>query len=132
MTGSRRTFHLTTPAIYVLLLTYLLIVVYPLCWLVGTSLKPDQEIYLHPLQWPDRHALHWENFSHAWTNAHFETYFLNSVVLTVSTVAVTVFLAAMAGYALSRFRFFGVRAVFFYFLAGLMVPIQLAVVPLFF
>jgi ABC-type glycerol-3-phosphate transport system permease component len=50
----------------------------------------------------------------------------------MSTVAVTVFLSAMSAYALARFHFRGAKAIYFYFLAGLMIPLQLAIVPLFF
>ena len=71
-------------------------------------------------------------FSEAWTKGLFGDYFLNSALVTVSTVLLSVLLAAMAAYALSRFRFGGARPVFFYFLAGLMIPLQLAIVPLFF
>jgi ABC-type glycerol-3-phosphate transport system permease component len=56
----------------------------------------------------------------------------NSVVITSTTVVATTFLAAMTAYALSRFIFPGAKAMYFYFLAGLMIPLQLAIVPLFF
>jgi ABC-type glycerol-3-phosphate transport system permease component len=132
ISAASKKFRLTTPAIYVLLIAYLLIVVYPLFWLVCTSVKPDQQIYLHPFQLPDMHALDWSNFTHAWVGGHFGNFFFNSVVITVVTVVITVFLSAMAGYALARFSFLGSKAWFFYFLAGLMIPIQLTIVPLFF
>jgi len=50
----------------------------------------------------------------------------------MATVLGSLLLSAMAAYALARFTFPGVRPLFFYFLAGLMVPLQLAIVPLFF
>ena len=97
-----------------------------------TSLKTDREIFLNPFSLPELGDLQWINFVNAWTKGHFGDYFFNSVFLTVSTVAVSMLLAAMAAYALARFRFFGVRPMFFYFLAGLMIPLQLSIVPLFF
>jgi ABC-type glycerol-3-phosphate transport system permease component len=115
-----------------MLFSYAVIVVYPMFWLFYSSLKSDQEIFLRPFELPKLAGLHWENFSHAWVQGNFRTYFLNSVLMTFSTVIVTTLLSAMTAYALSRFRFFGVRAIYFYFLAGLMIPIQLAIVPLFF
>ena len=120
------------PLIYLLLSTYLVIVVYPMIWLLYTSLKTDQGIFLDPFGLPDLDRLQWANFSNAWTKGHFGDYFFNSVLMTVSTVTLTMLLAAMAAYALSRFSFPGVRPLFFYFLAGLMIPLQLAIVPLFF
>ena len=132
MVAGTKKLWLTTTGTYALLLSYLAMVVYPLFWLLCTSVKPDKEIYLHPLRLPNWHALEWANFSHAWVGGHFGDFFFNSVAITIFTVVVTVLMSAMAGYGLSRFRFFGSKATFFYFLAGLMIPIQLTIVPLFF
>lgn len=120
------------PFVYLALCSYLLIVVYPMLWLLYTSLKTDREIFLDPFSLPAIDDLQWVNFSNAWTKGFFGDYFFNSVLLTVATVVVSMTLAAMAAYALARFTFPGVRSLFFYFLAGLMVPLQLAIVPLFF
>ena len=125
-------FQLVRVSLYLVLAIYFFIVVYPMWWLLYTSLKTDREIFLNPFSLPVWSDLQWINFTNAWVEGAFSDYFLNSVVLTFSTVSVSVFMAAMAGYALARFRFFGVRPIFFYFLAGLMIPLQLAIVPLFF
>jgi ABC-type glycerol-3-phosphate transport system permease component len=101
-------------------------------WLFYTSLKPDREIFLHPFSLPDASNLQWQNYANAWTKGSFDRYFFNSILITTTTVLATTFLAAMAAYALSRFIFPGAKAMYFYFLAGLMIPLQLAIVPLFF
>ncbi len=124
--------RLAKPAIYAVLVSYLGVVTYPMLWLLYTSLKTDREIFLAPFSLPDPLNLQWANFSTAWTLGHFGDYFLNSTFLTVGTVAISLLFAAMAAYALSRFTFPGVRPLFFFFLAGLMIPLQLAIVPLFF
>jgi N-acetylglucosamine transport system permease protein len=118
--------------IYLILLLYTGVVVYPMVWLLYTSLKTDREIFLSPFSLPEFGDLQWANFLNAWTKGHFGDYFFNSVLLAIATVTVSVLVAAMAAYALSRFRFPGARPLFFYFLAGLMIPLQLAIVPLFF
>ncbi len=125
-------FQLVRVSCYLFLTIYFFIVVYPMWWLLYTSLKTDREIFLNPFSLPVWSDLQWINFTNAWIKGEFSDYFLNSVILTCSTVSVSVFMAAMAGYALARFRFFGARPIFFYFLAGLMIPLQLAIVPLFF
>ena len=99
-----------------MLITYAVIVVYPMFWLLYTSLKPDLEIFLRPFSLPDPRHLQWNNFSRAWVDGHFGEYFFNSVLLTSTTVLVTVFVSAMTAYALARFLFPGVRAIYFYFL----------------
>jgi hypothetical protein len=118
--------------IYCILILYTCVVVFPMAWLLYTSLKTDRDIFLDPFSLPDLGNLQWMNFTNAWTKGHFGDYFFNSIVLTLTTVTLSVFVAAMAAYALSRFRFPGARPLFFYFLAGLMIPLQLAIVPLFF
>ncbi len=127
----RRSFSFASPFVYLFLCVYLVIVVFPLFWLFYSSVKSDRDIFLKPFALPGD-KLHWENYTNAWIDGHFREFFANSVLMTVSSVAVTVFLAAMTAYALARFRFPGVRPLFFYFLAGLMIPLQLAIVPLFF
>ncbi|MBI2301037.1 MAG: carbohydrate ABC transporter permease [Armatimonadetes bacterium] len=129
---SHQRFSPTGAMVYAALLGYLAMVVFPMIWLLYTSLKTDKDIFLYPFQLPALNHLQWSNFGNAWTKGHFGDYVLNSVILTVSTVAVTLLVAAMAAYALARFRFAGDRPLTWYFIAGLMVPLQLAIVPLFF
>ena len=129
---SHKRFPLAKISIYILLVLYLIVVIYPMFWLLTTSLKTDREIFLEPFTLPQVGELQWKNFSNAWTKGHFGAYFFNSVILTVSTVGATLLVASMAAYAVARFSFKGVRPLFFYFLAGLMIPMQLAIVPLFF
>src|ERR1700751_1275889 len=94
---------LTRPLVYLLLGSYFVLVLYPMLWLFYSSLKGDREIFLYPFRLPT--ALHWENFSNAWITGHFGEFFTNSVLITLTTVIVTTFLAAMAAYALARFDF---------------------------
>jgi ABC-type glycerol-3-phosphate transport system permease component len=129
---SPRKLSLSQPTIFALLLFYMVLVIFPMFWLFYSSLKGDRDIFLHPFQLPTPGHFHWDNFKNAWTGAHFDDFFLNSVVVTLSSVAVTTFLAAMTAYAVSRFRFPLSKPILFYFLAGLMIPLQLAIVPLFF
>lgn len=122
--------HPTSAVIYVLLLIYFLIVVYPMFWLLYSSFKTDQQIFLSPFSLPTH--LHGENYAHAWVGGHFHQYLINSIIITLTTVVVTTFMAAMVSYALARFEFPLAKPIFYYFLAGLMIPVQLAIVPLFF
>ena len=128
----RQRFSIGKPFVYLSLFSYLIIVLYPMFWLFYTSLKEDREIFLHPFALPNPRNLAWNNYSRAWVDGHFGQYFFNSVLITSTTVVATTFLAAMTAYALARFIFPGVRAVLFDVLAGLMIPLQLAIVPLFF
>jgi ABC-type glycerol-3-phosphate transport system permease component len=111
---------------------YCLWVVFPMVWVAYSSLKPDRAIFADTFALPSPGDLDFANYGNAWREAHFREYFLNSVLVTGCSVALIAALGAMAAYALARFRLPFGKAVFWLFLAGLMIPAQLAIVPLFF
>ena len=127
-----RGFKLSTPLIVAVLLGYGAWVVFPMVWVAYSSLKADAAIFRDAFALPPVDGLHTENYAHAWNEAHFGAYFFNSVLVTTASVALIVALGAMAAYALARFYHPAGRAAFWLFLAGLMIPAQLAVIPLFF
>ncbi len=118
--------------LFSVLAAYVLWVVFPMVWVAYSSLKSDKEIFVHAFALPEAGKLHPENYARAWAEARFGDYFLNSVIVTGVSVALITLLGAMAAYALARFTHRLGRAVFWLFLAGLMLPAQLAMVPLFF
>lgn len=71
-------------------------------------------------------------FATAWRQGHFATYMRNSLIVAVVVVIAAAVLSTMAGYALGTMRLPGGNAVFYLFLAGLMVPSETVVVPLYF
>jgi N-acetylglucosamine transport system permease protein len=134
MAASTRNRSLARPlglaGLYAVLLGYAAVVVLPMIWLLYTSLKNNREIFASAWKLPE--VPHWENFVHAWVRAGIGRYFLNSALVTAISVALIILVSAMAAYALTRFSFRGNRVIFYAFLAGLMIPSQLALVPLFF
>jgi len=112
-----------------LLATYALIAVGPLLLVLNNALRPTREIYSSPLGPPS--AAGAENFATAWTRASFSTYFFNSLTVTVGALVLGVGSATLAAYALGRFRFRGRQAFSALFLAGMLLPIQIGVVPIF-
>lgn len=114
------------------LLGYSAWLVLPMVWVAYSSLKPDDAIFRDTFALPSASDLRTDNYARAWSGAHFGGYFLNSVVVTGASVALIVCLGAMAAYALARFSHPAGRVVFGLMMAGLTIPAQLAVVPLFF
>lgn len=106
--------------------------VFPMIWVAYSSFKNDAAIFRTPFALPEAGAWHTENYVHAWREAHFGDYVWNSVLVTIVSVGLILIFGAMAAYALARFHHRAGRAVFWLFLSGLMLPAQLAVVPLFF
>ncbi|TDD76183.1 carbohydrate ABC transporter permease [Actinomadura rubrisoli] len=77
-------------------------------------------------------GLDFSSFGTAWREGHFGTYLRNSLIVTTITVLVATTLSIMAGYALGAMRFRGAQVVFLLFLAGLTIPTETIVVPLYF
>jgi ABC-type glycerol-3-phosphate transport system permease component len=113
-----------------LLLAALAVVwVYPFVWMVSASLKSSLEVFTAGLSLvPQDFA--WENYSRAWTDAHFGRYMVNTVILTVSTVVIVVVRCALAGYVLGRYRFRGQRIVVGILVATLFVPTGYTIIPI--
>ena len=107
-----------------------LIVILPMVWLAYSSLKTDKEIFFEP--WTLPQELQWHNFERAWVTVHVGQYFINSMRVVVPSLVLTLALSSMAAYVLARFKFPGNRALFYMFMAGMLFPIFLALVPLFF
>lgn len=116
--------------IQLVLLGYAAVVLYPLLIMVASSLKTTGEIFENPLGLiPDTIRL--SNYVEAWSQANFGTYFRNSIFVGFVSVLFILFFGSMAAYVLARFSFPGNRAIYLLFLAGFMVPVRLAIVPLF-
>ncbi len=118
-----------TAAGQALLMTNAVLVILPLFFMVLSSLKTTREIFQRPFGLPA--TLAWQNYAAVWRTAHFSIYFRNSVVVTVASMALILAAGTLAAYALGRYRFRGNDLLYLYFLAGIMVPIRLAIVPLF-
>ena len=105
------------------------LVLLPMVFMVLSSLKTTREIFQRPFSLPG--GLMWGNYSAVWQAAHFSIYFRNSVVVTVVSMALILATSTLAAYALGRYQFRGNDLIYLYFLTGIMVPIRLAIIPLF-
>ncbi len=115
--------------IAVLLWGYAAMVLLPLLLVVSNALRPTRDIFKNPVGLPT--AISFDSFVKAWEEASFNVYFFNSLFITVTSVLLATISAALAAYILGRYVFTGSRALTAYFLAGLMLPFRLAIVPLF-
>ena len=118
--------------IYLSLIVYLIIVIYPMFWLVQTSLKESKELFTGASPWSLPTKIHWENFSKAWSEGHFGSYFGNSIKITFGSMVLILVCGTMASYVIGHLKHPLGKPIRMYFLAGLMLPMQLALIPLFF
>ncbi|GHF04143.1 carbohydrate ABC transporter permease [Pseudolysinimonas yzui] len=113
-----------------LVVAIVIVQVYPLAWLFVTSLRPAQDFAAgNPFGIPSSLTL--DNYVRAFEMADLPQYILNSFVVTAASSALIVFLGMMAAYALQVLGFRGSKVVLGLFLIGIIVPVQVALVPLF-
>jgi len=120
---------LKQPIIYLLLIVFSLINVYPIAWMVINSFKTEQEFSLDPFFLPE--TWRWENYVEAWQTANLGTYFFNSIFVAVTSVIITVLFGALASYFLARFTFKMNKLVYVLFIFGMIIPIHATLVPMF-
>ncbi len=113
-----------------LALAFGLIMIAPFALMVSTAFKPHAYVLEIPPQLiPEAPTL--DNFTRAWSSGDFARYFVNSVVVTATSTAISVSLSAMLGFAFARYRFPGRRILFALLLFTMMVPGMLLLIPQF-
>ncbi|MGO4348883.1 carbohydrate ABC transporter permease [Paenibacillus sp. MCAF9] len=118
--------------IYAILILWGISVLYPLIWTLLDSLKNNEQFFLNaPWALPEI-PLIWSNFSYVWNKYHFDTYFVNSLVITTGSTILALLLSATTAYVLARYKFRGSNALFLLYISSMMVPFVLALIPLFF
>ena len=93
------------------------------------AFKPEKEMYTNLLGLP--HQWVTDNFTTAWVKGNFEKYYVNTLIITVFQVLICTPLSAMLGFALSRKDLYGKKIITLALLAGLTIPAQVAIMPLF-
>ena len=116
-------------AIQLLLGLNAFIMIYPLVIMVLSAFKTNAEIFTAPFALPQSFAL--TNALRVWNETSFVRYLGNSVGITAAAIALILLFGTMAAYAIARYPFRLSGLVFMFFLSGLMVPLKLAVIPLF-
>ena len=107
-----------------------LLMIMPFYWLVSTSLKTIQNIYIYPVQWfPD--PIRWQNYTELFEQVPVFLYTRNTLILTFFNVVGVLFSASLAGYSFARLRFKGRDLTFSILLSTVMVPFAVTMVPLY-
>jgi N-acetylglucosamine transport system permease protein len=116
--------------IYLILGAWALLVIFPMLWSIMTAFKTDQEIFFSPWELPATPV--YDNFVRAWTTARIGSFLFNTLLIIIPSLFFTLLLSAMASYVLARFEFPGRKFITNIFLVGLIFPLFLALVPLYF
>jgi raffinose/stachyose/melibiose transport system permease protein len=105
-----------------------LFAIFPLVWIMMTSLKYTPELYQDPFGIPK--SWKWENYRDAWVYAKMGGYFLNSMFTTILSTFLVLFLSSTFAFALARFDFPFKGPVWAYVLFGFLIPHTLLLIPL--
>lgn len=112
-----------------LLLVYALVTLYPLLWLFISSFKSNQDFFGSPFALPEKWQF--ENYTRAWEVGGIGTAFLNSVIVSVLSLLLTLFLGTLAAFIVARLEFRFKGLIMALFVLGMLIPIHSTLVPLF-
>jgi raffinose/stachyose/melibiose transport system permease protein len=112
----------------ILLIAQTIIVIYPLFIMVSTSLKSNQEIFNNPLGFPKKILV--SGYLELIKTSNFSIYFVNSIIVTILSLAFVITIAIMLSYAISRYTYKVVGYLYMFVLLGMMIPIRLGILNL--
>ena len=115
--------------IYVFLTIVSVTYIAPLIWVFNVSFKTNKEIFTAPFAPPK--DITFDNYSFAWTAGHLGTATLNSFIVCVITLALSIIIGSMAAFGIARMRWKGSKLALTYFLTGMMIPVHCVLIPLF-
>ena len=115
---------------YILLGVFAFIALFPIALLVLNSFKPAAQIVQNPLGLPN--PIRWENFTNAWKHAKFSQTFINSLIISGTTIVLVCSSSSLTAYVLARKKIKSWKILTFYLLATTTAPIQLYIFPLYF
>lgn len=115
-------------SVHGLLLLGAIIMLFPFYWMLTTSVKEMMEALAFPPTLIPQSFLP-TNYVEAWNSAPFARYFVNTIFISVADTVATLITASLAGYAFARLRFWGRNVIFMLFLATMMVPFEVTLVP---
>lgn len=126
--GGRKSF--SNILVYGVLILWALLCLFPVYWMITFSLKDNAEIFGENVIGLPRHWL-WSNYARAMTLGQMGRYFLNSFLVAVISIAITLTASCMATYAMTRLVWKGRDRMNKFFMLGLTIPIHAAIVPLY-
>jgi multiple sugar transport system permease protein len=116
--------------VYALLITLSVVFLLPFMWMLSTSLKQSQDVFTYPPSFFPTSFL-WQNYPAGWTILPFNTFLINSLIVTLSNVAGNLISCSLVAFGFARLRARGRSILFLLLLATLMIPREVTIVPRF-
>ena len=114
----------------IIILLICLVEIYPLFWMLTASLKQQYEWSEYPAYALNK-GFHFQNYVDAWTRGNMATFFKNSLVTTLISLVFIVIFSCTVGFAVTKMEWKFRDAVSSYFTFGIMIPVAIALIPLF-
>jgi multiple sugar transport system permease protein len=130
VSGPRLTKIASRLLLYVLLTGASLVMLFPFAWMLSSSFKPDADIFNFPIQWIPPNLFP-QNYLRVWQSMKYGQLLFNTTFLAVMITSLQILTCTLAGYAFAKIPFPENRIVFLGYLATLMVPFQVLMIPQF-
>jgi len=125
---SRRGQRLGPIALHLALLVGSAVMLVPFAWMLSTSLKEPGDIFVYPPQWLPQ-PMRWQNYVETVTVMPFLRFYLNSTIQATAVTVLQLLTSSLAAFAFSRLRFRGRDALFLLYLATMMIPFPVTMIP---
>ena len=119
---------ITRNVVRIILIIWSILIVFPILWAVLSSLKTNLEFGTNAWKLPEK--LQWVNYKDAWEGANFSKYFLNSLILSAGTVALSIIMTTTSAYVIGKFVHPVVKSIEIFYSIFMMVPQMLLLIPL--
>lgn len=119
---------ITRNVVRIFLIIWSVLIIFPILWAVLSSLKTNLEFGTNAWKLPEK--LQWVNYIEAWEGANFSKYFLNSLILSVGTVALSIIMTTTSAYVIGKFVHPVVKSIEVFYSIFMMVPQMLLLIPL--
>lgn len=119
---------ITRNVVRIFLIIWSILIIFPILWAILSSLKTNLEFGTNAWKLPEK--LQWVNYKEAWEGANFSKYFLNSLILSVGTVALSIIMTATSAYVVGKFVHPVVKSIEIFYSIFMMVPQMLLLIPL--
>ena len=123
-----KSFTITRNVVRIFLIIWSILIIFPILWAILSSLKTNLEFGTNAWKLPEK--LQWVNYKDAWEGANFSKYFLNSLILSVGTVALSIIMTTTSAYVIGKFVHPVVKSIEIFYSIFMMVPQMLLLIPL--
>ncbi|HQN27653.1 MAG TPA: carbohydrate ABC transporter permease [Mesotoga sp.] len=129
--ASRRTSKVVLYTLaYVLLIIFAFIMLMPFVWMLLSTFKDQRELFKFPPKFlPKKFSLN--NYIEVFKTVPFVRYYLNSLLVTFTSVVLNLFSSSLAGFAFAKYRFRGREIIFKVILGAMMIPFPVTIIPLY-